>query len=256
MNDMMEFPVTFEKFAEEYGFKDTKEVYTNGSDLIPVFRVKQWLEHDNKLRTIETDTAYECGKHAAKWVSASEELPEPNTLVLCYITTGTTETYFLALWNDVQEAWEEGIGGYRLLERDLGYKVIAWRSLPEPYGEADKIMTRAEAIGELKQFSGTTTLKLSANFWNALNIAINALEQETVSRETYESEYLARKQAELELWKIQQNTSEDCISREAVLAMSDFVGEAPTYSNPYAKLKEVVCVEDIESLPSVKPTPR
>ena len=45
MNEQMEFPETFEQFVKEYGFKDNKEVYTNGSDLIPIFRVKQWLEH-------------------------------------------------------------------------------------------------------------------------------------------------------------------------------------------------------------------
>lgn len=39
-------------------------------------------------------------------------------------------------------------------------------------------MTREEAIRELKRFSGTTQLKLSANFWNALGKAINALEQQ------------------------------------------------------------------------------
>lgn len=47
MNEMMDFPNTFEEFAEQYGFKDKKEIYTNGSMLIPVFRVKQWLEHLN-----------------------------------------------------------------------------------------------------------------------------------------------------------------------------------------------------------------
>jgi hypothetical protein len=31
--------------AEQYGFTDKEEYYTNGSQLIPVFRVKQWLEH-------------------------------------------------------------------------------------------------------------------------------------------------------------------------------------------------------------------
>ena len=46
MDEIMDFPNTFDEFAEEYGFKDSEEVYTNGSDLIPVFRVKQWLEHD------------------------------------------------------------------------------------------------------------------------------------------------------------------------------------------------------------------
>ena len=70
-----------------------------------------------------------------RWIPVSERLPEPNRLVLCYITTGATETYFLALWNDVQKAWEEGIGGYRLLKRDLGYEVIAWQPLPKPYEE-------------------------------------------------------------------------------------------------------------------------
>ena len=46
MNEEMKFPETFEQFAREYGFKDSKEVYTNGSDLIQVFRVKQWLGHE------------------------------------------------------------------------------------------------------------------------------------------------------------------------------------------------------------------
>ena len=67
------------------------------------------------------------------WIPVSERLPEPNRLVLCYITTGVTKTYFLAFWNDIQNDWEEGIGGSRLLENDLGYEVIAWMPLPEGY---------------------------------------------------------------------------------------------------------------------------
>lgn len=43
--EKMEFPNTFDEFVKSYGFKDNKEVYTNGSELIPVFRVKQWLDH-------------------------------------------------------------------------------------------------------------------------------------------------------------------------------------------------------------------
>ena len=39
-------------------------------------------------------------------------------------------------------------------------------------------MAREEAIMELKRFSGTTQLRLSANFWEALNTAIKALDQE------------------------------------------------------------------------------
>ena len=29
-----------------------------------------------------------------RWIPVSERLPKPNRLVLCYITTGATETYF------------------------------------------------------------------------------------------------------------------------------------------------------------------
>ena len=41
-------------------------------------------------------------------------------------------------------------------------------------------MTREDAINELKIFSGTTRIRLSANFYEALNTAIKALEQEPV----------------------------------------------------------------------------
>lgn len=41
----MEFPDTFDEFADSYGIVDREEIYTNGALLIPVFRVKQWLEH-------------------------------------------------------------------------------------------------------------------------------------------------------------------------------------------------------------------
>ena len=50
---MMTFPETFDEFAEEYGFVDEKEVYTNGSELIPIFRVKQWLEHEDLVKKME-----------------------------------------------------------------------------------------------------------------------------------------------------------------------------------------------------------
>lgn len=43
--EQMDFPNTFDEFAKNYGFKDSKEIYTNGSELIPVFRVKQWLKY-------------------------------------------------------------------------------------------------------------------------------------------------------------------------------------------------------------------
>ena len=45
MADCMNFPKNILNFINEYSFKDSEEIYTNGSDLIPVFRVIQALEH-------------------------------------------------------------------------------------------------------------------------------------------------------------------------------------------------------------------
>lgn len=42
---LMDFPDTFDEFVKQNAFKDTNEVYTNGAELIPVFRVRQWIEH-------------------------------------------------------------------------------------------------------------------------------------------------------------------------------------------------------------------
>ena len=48
-NEEMTFPNTFSEFVNLYKFKDTEEIYTNGSDLIPVFRVMQWMKHIEQL---------------------------------------------------------------------------------------------------------------------------------------------------------------------------------------------------------------
>ena len=52
MSDSMCFPDTIEEFIEEYSFKDGDEVYTNGSQLIQVYRIEQALEYYNLSQTI------------------------------------------------------------------------------------------------------------------------------------------------------------------------------------------------------------
>ena len=59
--DKMNFPETFGEFAEIYGFRDTEQVYTNGSMLIPVFRVEQWLEH------VRAENGRTCRMVHARW---------------------------------------------------------------------------------------------------------------------------------------------------------------------------------------------
>jgi len=55
--EQMDFPKSFDDFVKDYGFKDKEEVYTNGSELIPVFRIKQWLEH---ISTTKNDLGVDC----------------------------------------------------------------------------------------------------------------------------------------------------------------------------------------------------
>lgn len=45
MGDRMDFPKDIWQFLLDYSFKDIEEIYTNGSLLIPTFRVKQAIEH-------------------------------------------------------------------------------------------------------------------------------------------------------------------------------------------------------------------
>ena len=68
MSDCMVFPNTWEEFEQGYGFVDSEEIYTNGSRLIPSFRVKQWLDH--------------IAEPEPKWIPVSEALPEEGESVI------------------------------------------------------------------------------------------------------------------------------------------------------------------------------
>lgn len=69
MGDIMTFPKRWEDFLHDYEFEDARRIYTNGSRLIPSFRVKQMMEHyapvvhgrwikDNN--SLQTDDYYCC----------------------------------------------------------------------------------------------------------------------------------------------------------------------------------------------------
>ena len=45
MSDCMTFPDTVEEFMEQYKVVDTDQVYSNGTEFVPIFRMKQWFEH-------------------------------------------------------------------------------------------------------------------------------------------------------------------------------------------------------------------
>ncbi len=62
MADTMTFPRTFMGFIKEYSFNDKEKIYTNGSDLIPVFRVEQAWDHYTKDAAYALDNIRECIK--------------------------------------------------------------------------------------------------------------------------------------------------------------------------------------------------
>lgn len=58
--DIMEFPETVEEFMEEYKMVDKHEIYSNGTEYVPIFRMEQWFEHckirsANAKRHIDAD---------------------------------------------------------------------------------------------------------------------------------------------------------------------------------------------------------
>ena len=67
MDEMMKFPKTAEEFMEQYKVVDTENVYSNGAEFVPIFRMKQWFEHiaEKTGKWIEQDDEwsgvyYEC----------------------------------------------------------------------------------------------------------------------------------------------------------------------------------------------------
>ena len=45
MGDIMTFPASVEEFMEQYKMTDTEHVYSNGTEYVPIYRMKQWFEH-------------------------------------------------------------------------------------------------------------------------------------------------------------------------------------------------------------------
>ena len=62
MSDMMTFPATVEEFMEQYKMTDTEHVYSNGTEYVPIYRMKQWFEHCRNQQgpTIDAVPAVRC----------------------------------------------------------------------------------------------------------------------------------------------------------------------------------------------------
>ncbi len=62
MSDMMTFPASVEEFMEQYKMTDTEHVYSNGTEYVPIYRMKQWFEHcrNQQLLTIDAVSVIRC----------------------------------------------------------------------------------------------------------------------------------------------------------------------------------------------------
>lgn len=73
MPDMMMFPKTVDEFMEQYKIVDTDEIYTNGEELVPIFRMKQWFEHVDAVEIVRCKDCRWC--HAGYCERADDLIP-------------------------------------------------------------------------------------------------------------------------------------------------------------------------------------
>lgn len=108
--EAMNFPDTAEEFMEQYKIVDSEEVYTNGAELVPIFRMEQWFKQHPEPR----------------WIPCSERLPEKNEEVL--LTYADRPTI----------GWLNDDGMWSIYEGEANAEadeVTAWMQLPRPYEE-------------------------------------------------------------------------------------------------------------------------
>ena len=88
---MMWFPDTVDEFMELYKMTDTKQVYSNGTEYVPIFRMKQWFKHEQAKRKTgewiieegyDGDEIYQCPFCKAEFVLI-DGTPEENEYEYC-----------------------------------------------------------------------------------------------------------------------------------------------------------------------------
>lgn len=127
MADIMTFPNTVDEFMEQYKVIDTDHVYTNGTELVPIFRMKQWFEH---VKTADVP----------HWIPCCERLPE-KPVGFCYFNHDGEDVpgkeYIVMIEDAIEptslywtgDVWFSPYG----IDEDTEYDVIAWMPLPAPY---------------------------------------------------------------------------------------------------------------------------
>ena len=57
---VMLFPNTVDEFMNQYKMVDNKHVYSNGIEYVPIFRMKQWFDHQSYIDAVEVVRCKDC----------------------------------------------------------------------------------------------------------------------------------------------------------------------------------------------------
>lgn len=167
--DIMDFPQTVDEFMEQYKIVDREKVYTNGAEMVPIFRMKQWFEHEalkkaptaldhihNVVAEREYQRGYEQGKTETNcpeipdsWTPVTEKMPEEkDTMFAKFWGTERWNEYMFRKKSDLVEVTVELEDGTRYTDasrtRDgkwdiemnhgaVKKKVVAWKPMSAPW---------------------------------------------------------------------------------------------------------------------------
>lgn len=133
MGEIMQFPETVEEFMQQYKITDTQQVYTNGTELVPIFRMKQWFEAP-KQRWIPCSERppEELEPVNVVWVNHS---PEPYYQEMKNVPQKATAVYYRGKWYWWSCICEDLLAEYGTNEPDKvddDIEITHWMPIPEP----------------------------------------------------------------------------------------------------------------------------
>lgn len=133
MGEMMQFPKTVEEFMRQYKLTDTQQVYTNGTELVPISRMKQWFEaHKQRWIPVSERPPAELEPVNVVWVNHS---PEPYYQEMKDVPQKATAVYYRKKWYWWSCVCEDLLAEYGRNEPDLvgsDIEITHWMPLPEP----------------------------------------------------------------------------------------------------------------------------
>lgn len=111
-NTTMMFPNTVREFMEQFKMVDTEQIYSNGIEYVPIFRMEQWFAHQVDI---------------PRWTPVTEKLPAYGENVLLSMNGDCSIGYLVPTYDERRYEWHHSGWFYFFNEVD------AWMPLPEPY---------------------------------------------------------------------------------------------------------------------------